>query len=137
MNITPGLVRSAKREFLTGVHQDVDTYRVALYGASARLGLQTKTYSPVGEVKGQGYTAGGIALSGYTSGEDATGGYIGWLEDAVWENASIDVCGALIYNASKGNRALHVTAFPESVKSVVGPWKFELSKTKGVLIRLP
>lgn len=116
--ITTGLCYSYKREVLEGIHEAVDDYRIALFRATADLGPTTTVYSgQAGEVAtAGGYVAGGKVLTGFTIGE--TGG-TAWLDfdDVVWPNATIKADGAMIYNATKGNRAVCVIAFDAEASS--------------------
>jgi hypothetical protein len=122
--IRQGLCKAGKRGFLRGVHQPGDTYKIALYTSSANLDPDSiESYTPVGEVKGQGYDGGGIALSGVRySSDDCT---MGWDSGPRWPLSSIRARGALIYNASKQGAALAVLDFGEDKISSVGPWFIE------------
>lgn len=134
--IRPGTCRSAKLEFLTGVHQPTDVYKIALYGADADLSPSWRVYSSRGEVSGLGYEPGGRELCGYEAREDATGAGIGWCDDVKWPMATIEAAGALIYNTTRGNKALAVLQFKEPVKSVVGPFIVWMSKLQGPVVRI-
>ena len=63
--IAQGIALEAKRQFLIGMHQPTDTYKIALYTKRANIGPATAHYTDEGEVSGQGYTRGGIALTGF------------------------------------------------------------------------
>lgn len=118
--IKQSVCQCALLDFLKGIHQPGDTYKIALFTASANLGYDTKTYTPVGEAKGPGYEAGGQALSGIKY--DYEPASVGWSASPRWPNSSIRARGALIFNASKDNRALAVLDFGEDKISSVGPW---------------
>ena len=45
---------------------------------------------------------------------------MGWSYDPQWKNVSIRATGAMIYNASKDNKALCVVEFAEEVISTNG-----------------
>ena len=60
--IAQGIALEAKRQFLIGMHQPTDTYKIALYTKRANIGPATAHYTDEGEVSGQGYTRGGIVL---------------------------------------------------------------------------
>lgn len=123
MPIISGLCTSAKRDFLMGFHTPGDQYRVALYTQNANLSPQTTTYVPQGEVAGEGYQPGGQALHGYQCVIDQGVAVLGWTQPPVWKNATIAAWGALIYNASKGNRALVVVDFGRCVASTSGDYR--------------
>lgn len=124
--IVSGLCTAAKRDFLMGVHTPSDEYRIALYTARADLSPATTVYTAVGEVSGPGYVRGGQPLVGYRCGIDGGVAVMGWLEAPVWHNASLSASGALIYNASKGNRALVVVDFGQAVSSTNGDYRLLL-----------
>jgi hypothetical protein len=111
MAIIQGMCTSFKRELLNAVHDfSTDTFKIALYAASANLGADTTAYTASGEVSGTGYTAGGIALTvnptPTTSGTTALVSF----NTAVF-NAALTARGALIYNSSKSNAAVIVLDF--------------------------
>ena len=105
--IIHGIALEAKKALITGVHQPGDDYRIALYSASAKIGPTTKAYTTDGEVKGMGYTAGGVALKGHRTGIIGKNAFI-TFDDVVLKSATFSAAGAMIYNASKGNAALIV-----------------------------
>lgn len=124
MAIISGLCLIAKRDFLMGVHTPTDQYRVALYQQDAQLSPgQTNTYTPNKEVVGEGYQAGGQVLSGYQCIIDQGVAVMGWSSPPVWKNATIAAWGALIYNASKGNRAIVIVDFGRCVASTSGDYR--------------
>ena len=105
--ITHGIALEAKKALITGVHQPGDDYRIALYSASAKIGPTTKAYTTEGEVKGMGYTAGGVTLKGHRTGIIGKNAFI-TFDDIVIKSATFAAAGAMVYNASKGNAALIV-----------------------------
>src|SRR5687767_6386509 len=107
----------AKRDFLMGIHTPHDEYKMALYRAEAVLSPATQVYTPAGEISGKGYERGGKRVQGYQCGLDGTTAVLGWTQDTVWQDASMEAWGALIYNASKGNRAVVVVSFDKKVAS--------------------
>jgi hypothetical protein len=109
--ITQGMCTSFKRQLLNAVHDfSTDTFKMALYSASADLGAGTTNYTANGEVSGVGYTAGGIVVSVNPTPEASNGVAYVSFQAAVF-NASLTARGALIYNASKGNAAVIVLDF--------------------------
>lgn len=125
--ITDTLCHSYKRELLEGIHQPGDNYKIALFTSLATLDASTKVYSAANEVKGAGYAAGGQALRDMKI--NLTGGtaWIDWA-DPVWAEASITARGALIYNATRGNRALKVLDFGADITSTNAPFTVQMPK---------
>jgi hypothetical protein len=116
------ICNSFKLEFLDGVHQAGDEYRVALYTNAASLDEDTTAYTTSGEVVGAGYTAGGQVLSGRTTVLDPSG--VAYLDfaDPLWPVSTLVGRGALIFNASRGNAAIAVLNFGGDVSSANGPF---------------
>jgi VCBS repeat-containing protein len=74
------------------------------------LGAATTAYTTTGETSGAGYTAGGNTLTGVTVLTSGTTAYVDFA-NPVWTSASFTARGALIYNASKSNKAIAVLDF--------------------------
>jgi hypothetical protein len=111
MAITQAFCTSAKADFLGGVHDlDTDTIKIALYTSSATLGASTTAYSTTNEVTGTGYTAGGNTLTSPAISLDGTTAIVDFA-DSTWSGATITARGALVYNASKSNKAIAVLDF--------------------------
>ena len=105
------LTTSFKQDILLGVHDlETDTLKMALFLATAELGADTLIYSTTGETSGTGYTPGGNVLIGVTVLTSGTTAYVDFA-DPTWNPASFTARGALIYNASKGNKAIAVLDF--------------------------
>lgn len=105
------LTTSFKQDILLGVHDlDTDTIKMALFLATADLGAGTTVYSTTGETSGTGYVAGGKTLTGVTVRTSGTTAYVDFA-DPTWDPASFTARGALIYNASKSNKAIAVLDF--------------------------
>jgi hypothetical protein len=101
---------SFKKELYEAVHNfTTDTFKIALYTASADLNAATTVYSATNEVTGTGYVAGGIALTGVTIGSDGYTAFVNFA-NAVF-GASVTARCALIYNSSKANRSVAVLDF--------------------------
>jgi len=111
--ITAGLTNSFKYQLLLGGHNlAVDTIKVALYTSSASLGPDTTVYSTTNEVSGAGYTAGGITATNVTvTLSNAAGVAYVDFDDPTWNGATFSTLGALVYNASKGNKSIGVINF--------------------------
>jgi hypothetical protein len=120
--ITQCLTSSFKKELLQGVHDfDTDTFKIALYLSSANIDSTTAVYTPIGESSGTGYTAGGGTLVNIGVTLSGTTAYASW-EDFTWANSSLTASGALVYNASKGNRSVLVLNFGGSYVTVDDPF---------------
>jgi hypothetical protein len=105
------LTTSFKQDILLGVHDlDTDTIKMALFLATADLGAATTVYTTTGETSGTGYTAGGNVLTGVTVLTSGTTAYVDFA-DPSWNPAAFTARGALIYNASKSNKAIAVLDF--------------------------
>lgn len=111
MSFDQTLTTSFKQDVLLGVHDLVtDTIKMALFSASANLGAGTTVYTTAGEVAGAGYTSGGNTLAGVTVLKSGTTAFVDFA-DPTWNPANFTARGALIYNASKGNKAIAVLDF--------------------------
>jgi hypothetical protein len=105
------LTTSFKQDILLGVHDlETDDIKMALYLATADLGAATTIYTTSGETSGTGYTAGGETLTGVTVLTSGTTAYVDFA-DPSWDPADFTARGALIYNASKSNKAIAVLDF--------------------------
>lgn len=124
--IQGGWTAQAKLDFLMGVHQPNDVYKIALYTGNANLGPLTKTYTTSGEVKGKGYQAGGKILEGYRADMEGLSAFLSWEKNPTWPVSTIEAVGALIYNASKDNAAMMVISFNEPYKSTNGKFLLPL-----------
>ena len=135
MAITTGVTDSFLSEVLQGVHTSTDTYKLALYTDAATLGNATTVYTTSGEMVATGYTAGGNTLTGYTVTFD-TGKAVLDFTDTYWDNVSFTARGAMIYNSTKGNKALHIMDFGKVVTSTDGRFTVTLPEptaTTGVI----
>jgi hypothetical protein len=111
MAIRSAVPLSFKHEILDGIHDAGDDYRMALYTSGADLDAKTANYNgQAGEVTGGGYAKGGRPLSGRKTGVAGNISYL-TFENPKWLNATFTARGALIYNASKQNRAVAVIDF--------------------------
>jgi hypothetical protein len=134
------LTTSFKQQLLLAVHDfTVDTFKIALYTSNADLNADTTIYTVTGEVSsiGTGYTTTGETLTGATVTVSGTTAFVDFA-NAVWNPASFITRGALIYNASKGNKAVAVLDFgsdktPTTTFTVQMPTNVATS----ALIRLP
>lgn len=111
-----GELMTATHNFTTGTG---DTFKAALYLASATQNASTTAYGVTGEVSGAGYSAGGITVTNGTSptatNSSATAGVAYWTPTASLTYSSVTLTTAfdcvLIYNSSKSNKAVSVHTF--------------------------
>jgi hypothetical protein len=103
--IAQGIALEAKRQFLIGMHQPTDTYKLALYTKRANIGPSTAHYTEDGEVSGPGYTRGGITLTGYRADMAGANAFV-TFDDLKIDRATFTAHGAIVYNASKDNSVL-------------------------------
>lgn len=112
------IVQTQTISFLAELYQGIhvfgtDTFNMALYDANATLGPTTTIYSSANEIVGGSYIAGGQALTGVVVGSSTVAGAVGaWVtfNNPSWSGVLSARC-ALIYNASKANRAVAVLDF--------------------------
>jgi hypothetical protein len=116
MPITQAMPTSFKIEILQGIHNfgptSPDTFKIALYTSSVTLDATTTVYSSTNEVASANYTAGGLNLVvSTTPTSGGTTAFISFASPVTWSNVSFTTAGALIYNATDGNRAVAVLSF--------------------------
>lgn len=122
---TAGLVTTFKEQLMLGQHDLlVDTIKIALYDSSAILGPDTTVYTTFGEVSSPGYTAGGQTLLVPLVGAGNGVGYASF-DDPIWYGTTFSVRGALIYNASKSNKAIGVLNFGLDQVTLVQDFKIQ------------
>jgi hypothetical protein len=126
MAITAGNANSWKQDAIDGVHQPGDNYKIALYTSAATLNKSTTAYTSSNEAAGSGYTAGGMSLSGRVSGLSGDTAYMHFTVNPQWTNTSITARGALIYNATRGNKAVTVLDFGADFTSTNGNFLVQL-----------
>jgi hypothetical protein len=129
MAITTAVCNSYKSEIMDGIHLAADTYMLALFTSSAALDQTITAYGTGGagtnEVVGTGYTAGGVALTGRTNALSGNTAYITFA-NPVWPTSTITAAGALVYNASRSNRAVAVFSFGGNFVSTAGTFTVQL-----------
>jgi hypothetical protein len=132
MAITQAMVTSFKVEILDGIHNfgtgvirastAADVFKIALYTSSASLDASTTAYTTSNEVSSSGtnYVAGGKTLT--ISQAPTFTSTTAWLDfdDITWDSATLTSNGALIYNATQGNKAVAVLAFGGDKTSTAG-----------------
>lgn len=120
MSIVQSATTSFKVQLLQAVHNfgptSANTFKIALYTASANINQSTTEYSTTNEVTGTGYTAGGNTLvisQSPTSGNNSVNvptAYISF-QNTSWTNASFTARAALIYNSTQSNKSVAVLDF--------------------------
>jgi hypothetical protein len=132
MAISQAMVTSFKVEILDGIHNfgtgvirastAADVFKIALYTSSATLDASTTAYTTSNEVSSSGtnYGAGGKTLT--ISQAPTFTSTTAWLDfdDITWDSATLTSNGALIYNATQGNKAVAVLAFGGDKTSTAG-----------------
>lgn len=120
MALTQCMTKSAKAEFLGGIHDlDTDVIKMALYTSTAAWDETTTAYSATNEVVGVNYVAGGNTLSSPVISLDGTTA-IANFADATWAAATITARSAMIYNSSKANRAIAILDLGGDKTSTLG-----------------
>jgi len=121
---TQAMCTSFKGELLVGHHNfgtgviraatTADTFKAALYLATATVDATTTAYSSTNEVTGTGYTAGGVTVTFGTV--PSTSGTTAFVTpsasisySAVTLSTSFDA--VLIYNSTQSNKAVSVHTF--------------------------
>jgi hypothetical protein len=121
---TQAIATSFKTELLNGIHAfgttvtrggtGADTFKAALYLASATYNASTTAYSTTGEVTGPNYTAGGVTVTNATP-PSATGTTAFWTPSASFAWTTVTLATAfdavLTYNSTQTNRAVMVNTF--------------------------
>lgn len=110
MSITQTQTTSFKAELYQAEHNLLtDSIYIALYTADATLNQSTTIYTTADEVVATGYTAGGAQLLNPTVMSDGATAYVSF-DNPSW-SAAITARGALLYNASNGNKSIAVLDF--------------------------
>ena len=128
MSNTQSICKNFRPDLLNGLHAfgttvvragtGADTFKMALFLATATINADTATYSSTGELAATGnYTAGGVAVTNGNapSTTGGTGIVAFWTPSASvsWSNltssGAFDAC--LLYNSTQGNKAVAVFTF--------------------------
>lgn len=121
---TQALCTSFKGELLVGHHNfgvgvtrgstAADTFKAALYLASATVNASTTAYSATGEVSGTNYTAGGVTVTNGTP-PSTSGTTAIWTPSASFAWTTVTLATAfdavLVYNSTQSNKAVSVHTF--------------------------
>jgi hypothetical protein len=136
MPIVQGTVSSFKEELPKGIHDLLtDTVKIALYTALADIGPATTVYAATNEVSGAGYSAGGAVLTGAAITLSGTTACV-TFNNISWPGSGFTARGALIYNASKADRAIAVLDFGADKTSANFTVTFPVSTATTAIIRI-
>jgi hypothetical protein len=126
---TQSMCTSFMGELMTATHNfgtapiraatTADTFKAALYLASATYNASTTAYSATGEVSGTNYTAGGVTVTNATAptatNSSSTAGVAYWTPSAsiTYTNVTLTTAfdAVLIYNSTQSNKAVSVHTF--------------------------
>lgn len=120
---TQAMCTSFLGELMTATHNFTpstgNTFKAALYLASATVDATTTAYSSTGEVSGAGYSAGGVTVTNATApastNTSSTAGTGYWTPSASITYTGVTLTTAfdavLIYNSSASNKAVSVHTF--------------------------
>ena len=144
MAITTAMCNSFKQELLGGVHDlDTDSLKIALIkdAPTGTYGAATTNYSDVtgnsDEATGTNYTVGGQVLDSATISLSGSTAFVDFA-DEVFTNLTISADGAIIYNASQGNKAIAVFDFGGTVTATSGDFTvvFPTADSTNAVIRI-
>ncbi len=121
---TQAMATSFKTELLNGIHAfgttvtrgatTKDTFKAALYLASATMNAATTAYTTTGEVSGTNYTAGGLTVTNANA-PASSGTTAYWTPSASfsWANVTLSTSfdAVLLYNSTQSDRAVSVHTF--------------------------
>ena len=114
---------SFKTEIMNGVHAlgttvaragtTADTFKAALYVATASIGAGTTAYSATGEVSGTNYTAGGATFTWVAPTSSGTTAYSTPSASIVWTTVTLSTAFdcVLLYNSTQSNKAVAAYTF--------------------------
>ena len=121
---TQSMCTSFKGELLTGIHNfgtgvvraatTADTFKAALYLASATINASTTAYTTTGEVSGSGYTAGGVTVTfGTPPSTSGTTAFVTPSASITYSAITLPTAfdAVLIYNSTQSNKAVSVHTF--------------------------
>lgn len=121
------MATSFKVEILNGIHAfgtsvvraatTADSFKAALYLASASRGAGDTAYTATGEVSGTGYTAGGVDLTGATDWvaptSSGTTAFSTPTASFVYTTVTLTTAfdAVMVYNSTQSNKAVSVHTF--------------------------
>ena len=120
---TQAIATSFKVELLNGNHAlgttvtrgstSADSFKAALFLASASIGAGTTAYSATGEVSGTNYTAGGASFTWSAPASSGTTAYTTPSANIQWTTVTLSTsfdC-VLLYNTTQSNKAVAAYTF--------------------------
>jgi hypothetical protein len=120
---TQAVTTSFKTESLSGIHAlgttvvrgatTADSFKAALYVATATVDSTTTAYSATNEVSGTNYTAGGTAFTWVAPAATGTTAYTTPSANISWANVTLATsfdC-VLLYNTTQSNKSVMVCTF--------------------------
>jgi intracellular septation protein A len=121
---TQAMCTSFKGELLVGHHNfgtgviraatTADTFKAALYLASATVNAATTAFSSTNEVTGAGYTTGGVTVTfGTVPSTSGTTAFVTPSASIVYSSVTLATAfdAVLIYNSTQSNKAVSVHTF--------------------------
>ena len=120
---TQAMCTSFKGELLVGHHNfgtgvvraatTADSFKAALYLASATINAATTAYTVTGEVSGTNYTAGGVAVSFIAPSTSGTTAFTTPSASITYTNVTLSTAFdcVLLYNSTQSNKAVSVHTF--------------------------
>ena len=122
---TQAMATSFKAELLNAYHNfsatnpartinTADSFKAALYLASATINSTTTVYTTTGEVTGTNYTAGGVAITSWNApSSSGTTAFTTPTASITYTTVSLTTAFdcVLIYNNTQGNRAVSAHTF--------------------------
>ena len=120
---TQAMCTSFKVDLLNGIHAlgttvtrggtGADTFKCALYLASATVNASTTAYSSTNEVSGTNYTAGGATFTWTAPNSSGTTAFTTPSATISWTTVTLSTAFdcALLYNSTQSNKAVQVHTF--------------------------
>lgn len=148
---TQAMATSFKTELLNAYHNfsatnpartvnTADSFKAALYLATATINATTTAYTATGEVTGTNYTAGGVAITSWNAPTSSgTTAYTTPTASITYTTVTLSTAFdcVLIYNNTQGNRAVSVHTFgSQTVTSGTFTLTMPTNNSTSALIRL-
>lgn len=152
---TQSMCTSFLGEVLTGTHNfgtapvratgAADTFKAALYEATATMDASATVYTVSGEVSGAGYSAGGVTVTNATppasTNTSATAGVAYWTPSAsiVYTGVTLTTAfdAVLMYNSTQSDKAVAVFTFgSQTITSGNFTLTMPTNNTSSALLRL-
>lgn len=121
--IIPGVSKHVLLDFVRGLG-DADCH-MALLRSDCALCPNDAIFTGQGEIRAQGYAAGGKRLNNFACGLDDGIAWAAW-SNPEWMNATIKANGSVIYAKNWGNRIVTVLDFGEEKSSSQGLFRVKM-----------